>query len=246
VAYKLTFAQLKAEYEHAISGTPDSRISSARGVNDALEYLWTLHRWSWRKKITTLDLVADQEYVDLPADFGELVNLYGADSLAGTGFQKADLDRVALARTFPTLPAASSFLYAIAAASQATAADVPVQRLELGPTPSESLSDAVVLVYNSLPPELSGDTDVPAVPYGFYSVLRRLVRAIAVSDTVQQAGHDWELFSRQIRDYIAADTFSNTTSGGVIGCLGSQVDDYGPAGAEMTLAPHTSILMVED
>lgn len=242
--YRLTFAQLKSEAEHAISGTPDARTSSARCVNDAIEWLVTYHRWSWRRRLATLSIVADQSYVNLPADFGELLQIHAAASSTGLTFQPASLEQVALSRVYTPITAGVTFFYAISTPVQTLATDTMAQRLELGPTPDAAYAAGIAIVYLALPREMTGDTDVPEVPYGFFSLLRRAVRAFAVSDSVQQAGHDWELLNRQLGDYVAADTFA-ANPGGQAGQLVSQLDDYAP-GAEACLPPHTSILMVGD
>src|SRR4051812_10094339 len=82
-----TFAQLKAAAGHAVakvdaSGTAQFATgnSAAFVVNNALSYLCNFAPWEWRTAYATLSTINAQAYVDLPADFGELVDLWGIAS----------------------------------------------------------------------------------------------------------------------------------------------------------------------
>jgi hypothetical protein len=238
--YSLTFAQLKSEAEHAIGGVPDARTSSARVVNAALEYLCTIFDWSWRVTITTLSLTNAVGQVDLPDDFGDLIDLVGSTVARDTAVRKADPATINRVRVFG-ITSNFSLVYFLGQKSQ-TAVTAPGKRvLEIAPLPTADLADALYLTYRKLIPTLSGDTDVPNIPYGYFELLRRLVRAIAVSDTIQQAGHDWQLFNSMLIDYKAADT---AAGGSDVGTLRSQVDDMDSD--VLRIAPHTAVLMPGD
>lgn len=88
--------------------------------------------------------------------------------------------------------------------------------LEVAPLPATQLFQALYLTYRRTPPKLVNNTDVPAVPYNFFDLLRTLVRAFAVSSTVQQAGHDWQVFNDQLPLYKAADGMAQGSPGKLI------------------------------
>lgn len=227
--YKLTFADLKDEARHAISGDPDSRTSLDRIVNDALEYLVQLHPWSWRTTITTLDFTQDVAQIPLPVDFGELVELIGNQS-SNLCVRVAPMATIMRSRV-QGLSIGQVLLWALGMAAPVNAATPPLRVLEVAPTPSSALASALMLTYRRLIPTLVGDTDVPAIPYGFAGVFRTLVRAMAYSSTYQRPGHDWELFNQQIPQYVAADALAQ---GNHTGRLTSQLDtDWGMG--ELTL-----------
>lgn len=203
----LTFAQLKNEAEHAISGTPDARTSTSRLVNGALEYLCSRHPWSWRIAITTLDFTANVNAIPLPADFGELIDLMG-QAAQFTAIKKAHPSVVARARIWG-LQNNLSMVYYMGQAAQTVTTAVPGRTLEVGPAPASTVAQALTMTYRRLIPELAADNDVPAIPYGMFELLRVLVRAFSFSNTQNAYGHDWELFNAMLPDFIAADTFAD-------------------------------------
>lgn len=63
--------------EHAIGGVPDTRINPAQVANEALRYLFDQHPWSFRERpILEILTTPGQNYITLPADFGELVSVH--------------------------------------------------------------------------------------------------------------------------------------------------------------------------
>ena len=162
----------QSQVEHALGGAPDSRISSSDIVNAALAYLTGLHEWTWRKTLTTLSLTADENYIDLPADFETLIGLLPAPHAAAPTLKLA-LDRGRGPATGRRRRRrARSTWRCMAAGPQAAATDVPTRRLLLGITPDADEADCLVLLYRKMLPTLANDTDVPAVPYGLFELLR--------------------------------------------------------------------------
>lgn len=100
---------------------------------------------------------------------------------------------------------------------------VPIRQLEVAPLPSFQLIQALYLTYRRLVPKLVNPTDVPAIPYGMFGLLKVLCRAMAVSSTVQQQGHDWQLFNQMLPAYAAADGNAQGPPGKLIDAL--QEDD---------------------
>jgi len=75
----------------------------------------------------------------------------------------------------------------------------------------------------TVPPSTALSTDVAAVPYGMFGLLKALVRACAYSSTVQQQGHDWQLFNAMLPAYQASDGLAQGGPGKLIDAL--QEDD---------------------
>lgn len=224
--YSLTFAQLKSEAEHAIGGVPDSRTSLDRIVNGALEHLCIRHAWNWRAAITTLNFTADTPTITLPEDFGELIDLTGYVEKF-TAVRPAPLSDIVRAWVH-SASGSHILLYHVGQAAQSSAGTVPRRTLKIAPTPASSVTDALYLTYRRLIPTLVADTDVPAIPYGMFDLLRLLARAMAVSSTTQQSGHDWELFNNQLMDYIHADSLAG---GANLGRLSNALESDGGAHA---------------
>jgi hypothetical protein len=233
--FALTFQQLKDEATQAMGGAPDSRTPVDRLVNGALEYFCGIHPWSWRVTITTLSIVSGAGRILLPADFGELVDLVGSTAAAMTAIVPRPWPQVMRARV-AGIGGNNCFIYHVGLDVQTDVTAVPRRCLELGPLPSASVADALFLTYRRCVPVLAGATDVPAIPYGMHGLLRTLVRAMAVSNTVQQAGHDWELFNQQLVNYAASDGKAE----GQVGQLSNALLDDGGV---YPLAPHNSILL---
>jgi hypothetical protein len=240
----LTFADLKNEVEHAISGAPDSRTPTARLVNGALEYLCQQHAWSWRTVLTTLAVTAGQGSIALPDDFGELVDVQGFQ-LRTTGLKKAHPRLVMAARVNNGVTPAStySFLFYVGQSAQADPSIVPPRTLELGPVPAATQADAFYLTYRRLIPKLVGDTDVPPLPYGFFELFRLCCRGWAAVHTLGAPNADWQTFQELLPHYISADGLSD---GPNLGALSRQIDDFPFGSTEWTLGPGTPILMPGD
>ncbi|HWE97594.1 MAG TPA: hypothetical protein VG269_26800 [Tepidisphaeraceae bacterium] len=244
--YSLTFAQLKQQAEHAMSGVPDSRTPTGDIVNGALEWLCRQHPWTWLETVTALDVVINVPTLPLPADFGELIDIQGNTGLKTTGVRRAHPRYVMAARVNngSLLASTYSYVFFLGQQTQTDTTQVPLRTIELGPAPAASIAAGLIVTYRRIIPVLAGDTDVPAVPYGFFQLLKLVVRAFAVSNTTQQAGHDWELVQRMLPDFIAADSLSEGISEGP---MESQLDgmDY-RFNTETTLGPGTQVLLPGD
>lgn len=57
---------------HKLGATPDPSMSVYRVINHAGRILFQMHPWRWLGAVATLDAVAAQPYLVLPADFGTL------------------------------------------------------------------------------------------------------------------------------------------------------------------------------
>lgn len=78
----LTVEQCARIIEHELGGQPASQLSILDLVNEAGEYLCYSHAWKWLEGLeATVNLVANQNYVTLPADFGTIVSMRPTNSL---------------------------------------------------------------------------------------------------------------------------------------------------------------------
>lgn len=231
--HHLTFAELIDEAEHAIAGVPNERTTTERIVNGAIEYLCQIHQWNWREAISTLPLVAGEGRIPLPDDLGEIVSLIGFQSRGVCAKTSA---RNVMAARVGAIGGNFGLYYFLGMMPQATPADVPGRCLEIAPVPATSQADALYLTYRRLIPQLVNPTDVPAIPYGMFEMLRVLVRAMAVSTEDQKAGHDWELFRAMLPNYIHADSVAG---GAVQGQMRNVLDDFYAEGCGVS--PHDQI-----
>jgi hypothetical protein len=218
-----TFAQLQAIALEAVGSNSRADNTPADIVNDAIQYLATLHPWTWRQKSLSLDLTEDVAYVALPADFGEEVTLYYAAS-SETQLQPATLGRIHELRAAGDLVDQTSgrLHYAIEHVPQASAAALPTVRLALWPTPTAAVTGAIAGVYRRQLAKLSGSTDVADMPGNFQMLLRLLVKAMAVSGIEQQRGVEWELFAQALPLYIAGDGRQQASIGPMRGAVMTQ------------------------
>jgi len=147
-----TFASYKAQVLHAL-GNPDEAemdISPGAIVNDALEHIAAMHEWRWlTTNQATLDLVADQPYVELPADFGTLTAIEHDNAWSRQMVPTTWANLLAL-RKDPVTSWTSGYFYVIQTGNVEEGdedAGLSLPTLELHPTPADDLADAISIVY---------------------------------------------------------------------------------------------------
>jgi len=188
--HSYTFAELKAAVTHALGKSPDSSLTSeGEIVNDALADFVNLHPWSWRRKASSLNLTADQNYVALPSDFAAL----DAIQMACTSgcLHPTSLQQIIDGRSSTlAVPISGTYWYAVAWTGQTSATASPTARLELWPTPAATVASAITLSYFRIIPALSGATDLPDMPPHFHRALKAFVRAHALEEDGQPEAVD--------------------------------------------------------
>lgn len=181
-----TFADYKAEVRHALGSPADADMDILSGtiVNDALQHLATLHPWRWL--ITgpqTLSVVAGQNYVELPADFGQL------ESLSHDGWDQrmtpTTWGHMLALRGDPIAAWTGGYWYTISTGNVEAGdedAGLTLPTLELYPTPATSAADALAIVYRRLVRPLENADDRPQIPIYLDRPLSLLARGFARVD----------------------------------------------------------------
>lgn len=190
-----TFADYKGEvlYVLGLEGDEDAQLDehkSERVVNDAIEFIADLHSWSWLETgQQSLDVVADQDYIELPADFGSLVAIEHVDGYA----------RVMIPTTWAQLLKmrqdsindwSRSYWYVINLGNVETGqedAGLSLPTLNLYPTPSENVTGGIQIVYRRFLRRLVNDDDRPQWPAYMDRFLSLVARGFARLDHDEEA-----------------------------------------------------------
>lgn len=166
---------------HALGKTPDSRHKLIHDLNDAGRALVNTHPWNWRARSgVPLNLVADQSYVELPENFGEIIDIQVDNAQTFTVIQTslADLNR---RRAWGQYDALSLFIAFQDGTEGETDEDgVLENRAQVFPTPTTSRSD-INLSYLVKWVDLDeSDPDrVPNIPRDWERSLNLFARAFA-------------------------------------------------------------------
>lgn len=194
---------------HAIGRTPDSRISAWAILNDAGRDCFALHDWWFRHRDATLNLTADQDYIELPETWGGLEAASMAEGGAFTRLEEASLGDIMARRNAGGSGAASGTLYAYFAGAegQAFAEDVPHGRALIYPTPAATEARAINVVFRALWREIDEDdtTAVPNIPVSHEKLLLSLCRAHAIGLEDQSDAHEDADVKRQLEILIRED-----------------------------------------
>lgn len=186
IGQRLTFAKCKRAVAQVLRNKVDADLSHGRLVNQALADLTDAYSWSWRDTFTSLDLVAGQSHVQLPADFGEILSLHGPAG-AMTDFQPTTQQELLDARQANLTGESFGYLYVVAPEA-ADSESAGCYRLELAPTPAANHAAAVVLhyrrnlaTYSEDPAEDEDDAKVIPVPPYMANAIQAWCRATALT-----------------------------------------------------------------
>ena len=174
----LMLRQMIDEIEYFAGGTIDPRLDPLRIANDGGQYLHSMHEWSFQVRTpTSLDLMEDQPYIDLPRDFSKVISI---DSTSTTsGIVLTSLEEVSINRENSS---SGGFQYyaALAYPEQTNRREGPgPPRLEIFPTPSATTRDAFTIQYRAGWIYLVEMIDAANVPPPFEALLLDVVRAHA-------------------------------------------------------------------
>lgn len=175
----LTVLELQRFIRHTLGGAePPSEIPAIAIINEAGEELVNARRWNWLvRPETPLSLTASQNYISLPADFGEVISLEMADTLNGQMIAVTPKEIMAWRST--PVPAAPTTFYWTIEYQGTSAAGAPVPRIALHTDPTTSQANAIRLIYRAGWTPLSADGDAAVIPTWMESLYRDFITAVA-------------------------------------------------------------------
>lgn len=177
----ITKDQLEDQVTRVLGEDSDPRFDVDQIINQAGRYLFSMWSWGWRSRPpVTLDLVADQTYVLLPADFGfgEITSVNMTDNVS-FGAELTSVDDITWLRG-TSINAPNYYYLALVYPDQNAIAEEPERaRLEVYPTPSGSSPGSLQVGYRAGWVELSADHAAANIPNAFDFLLAALVRAMS-------------------------------------------------------------------
>ena len=145
MAVKLSTALQYVEHSGWGSGSP---ILGKRAVEEALVEIENMPKWRWLQPPSVmLTLVAQQDYVDLPADFRDLIEINATEGLQGRFFM-VDIGEINQLRTYQQNDSATTYRGAIEwADSTDPDGGAPIPRIAIYPMPTDTKTDWLTLSY---------------------------------------------------------------------------------------------------
>lgn len=175
----LTRLTLKNHAQHALmGGTLGSLVTLEQVIDDAGRYLYGMHQWAFAERPpVTLALVGDQDYVELPLDFGQAILIESSN----VSITLTTLQELAMQKSTETLATNATAFYGVIVWPAYEGVPATVERrsrLLLFPTPATS-GPLATLWYRATWVTLVSDTAVANVPPYAEAMLIALVRAFA-------------------------------------------------------------------
>jgi len=223
-----TFLDYQNEVLNAL-GNPDPAslsIAPSTIVNDAIEYIVSMNEWNW---ISTgqqsLDIIADQDHVTLPADFGTLQAIEFQQSWAEI-MTPVNWETLLWLRQNPLEAWTSGYFYTIATGNVEVGqedAGLTLATIAIYPTPAADDLDAIQVVYRRFIRRLVNNSDRPQWPPYMDRLGSLLARSYAMTDYDDNASNAYQQqFQVEVADALNKD--------------GAAVKSFGiPAGAVSSL-----------
>jgi hypothetical protein len=137
--------------EQVLHNDPDPSTDPLSMVNDAGVLMCSAYSWNWLKRATKfLDVVQDQPYVDLGPDVQEVTSVVPVNA-SFVRVEPASMHELVVMRASSTPPGDLTLYtpsYEGLTAQQNTGGPI-LQRLEVWPTPTQTLSQALHLLYRA-------------------------------------------------------------------------------------------------
>ena len=130
--------------------------------------------WKWLERESTLDHVADTDYIVLPTDLTEIIHVQFADTFTEVPIFTSMADLLNRVRG-----PSSSVSFHLAVIHNNTAG-VITPRLRIFPTPTASESDVYNILYRAGWSDLTTPASVVAIPKYCWALYRELVLALAL------------------------------------------------------------------
>lgn len=175
----LTVLELQRFIRHTLGGDdPPSECPAISLINEAGDLLVNARRWGWlNRPETPLNLTAAQNWIALPADFGEVISVELSDVLNGQMLSATPKELMAWRST--PIPAAPTTFYWCVEYLGSAALAAPTPRIGLHQAPTTSQANAVRLMYRAGWTTLSADADVAVVPKWIEPLYREFIVAVA-------------------------------------------------------------------
>lgn len=163
--------------EAAAGGRLDDRTDPIELVNDAGRYMVSMAEWTFLNRPAAAgNFVANQAYVALPADFGDLLAVEVPNALQTT----VEISTLAAIEYLRGSPLNDPFRYVVAieyptqTSDEASSAD---PRLAIWPTPGTSATNALRILYRAGWTAIEVEDKVPNIPLDVEPLLVQIVRA---------------------------------------------------------------------
>lgn len=220
-----TFLDYKNQVLHAI-GNPDVTeldIQPEVIVNDAIEHIVAMNEWLWTSTgQCDLDITGQQDFVELPADFGTLIALEHDESWTDQMIP-VSWQTLIWFRQHPIRSWTSGFFYVINTGNVETGqedAGLSLPTLNLYPTPFEDQIGALKIVYRRFLRRLENDADRPQWPAYMDRPLSLLARSFASTDYDDDPNSAYSSeFRSMIVDCMAKDGNSMSSFGVAAGAV---------------------------
>ncbi len=226
----LTYTQLENHCQYALEGatTLPQGITLAQVINLAGSWFFSAHPWAFREGVVAkLHLTADQEHVDLPADFGALTVIQMTESLTSTISLTTPGELIARRVRSVTVTQQHYWVALVQGPKNDRAGAFPPPRLEIWPTPATNSENAITVVYRRKWlrfADTTADTSVDTVPVPEYAEM-------ALIQAARYAVTGWG--ERLMQPQGGIDTLLNNLKKGAIWQAaveedGLQQPNYGP------------------
>jgi hypothetical protein len=228
---RMNLNSLTRAVQLAMRSAADSALADAPElVNDALMDFVISREWKWRRRNASLAVVEGQDYVELPEDFGQLDSLMLANGVGRAAFATV-MDRINEYRqgTSVQIDNVNAFYYCLGWSPQVFADQPPRARIELWPTPSDTIENYIVLSYRFVPQKLVSSTDVPNIPAFCHPALKQWMQAYAMRQYTVDGWQDATKRAEEMADRAAMETGGQQANkgrmrgGGLAGVAGDPI-----------------------
>lgn len=214
--------------EHALGKTPSPKHNLWDALNRAGRALVTAHQWTWRQvTMQTVVGVADQDYIELPSDFGTCIWIT-APGLVLYKVQQVPVAQIQQMQQTVTINNGSQFYVAFGYVS-AQNGSVPTPRMYIYPTPTSDNAPTFALSYNRRWVDLSATRpdQIPSIPDDYENALVLGARALACQLENQDLTIEVAQYPLEIQRLIAEDSSQQTMWGPMRGGANDRYQQQG-------------------
>lgn len=195
----LTVGDYIAQMRHGLGKSPSTGHNLYHSLTFAGQQLYTAHDWRWRRRgPVAIPAVANQQFIDLPPDFGRMVSASGSSS-SGTRFIPVTEQEIDKLREKGDIGGAI-ISYALSS-RQESATSAPRKVLLVWPTPSNNAQWTMNLRFmGDFPAYTTNADDNKRPPIGpeYENALRLMSRAVAWETENEGVAPDRQLADAEI------------------------------------------------